>query len=789
MNNNYKNIKSYDVSKANLTDDSAYLDNTKNEKLNLNNKKQGTKRKASTYQYKNQFNNKNKKSDEKEKNTDLSNISDLPPTTQRTDRTTLEKKMDSAIEYISNLNEEHIFDYTKSVIRDFLIFIKKVTSSNNEKEDLDCHFKVIIKILENIYNQMEKLSFNLDYDTLNQFIPEEIFIQTFKIIIVAPCFLLDIENYLLTFIKKLRKIISNDLKFFEIYFEILNKFICFEKGSSFLQGVNSKNTFIVFYDFFLLNDPAFEEVEILKKFESHIKKNIFFTEDEKLKYLKEFRQSIKVLEITQKNNEGENKDEYEQNLHEISNKIDFNENNEDDENENDDHIMESKVIISNNNLSVADNKSSNKKINSIFKKQSNVEEEKDNSNQSISRFKDNLRDDKKNLEEEEEDMIINNYSKIIKNKIKENLVIASDYREEDKEIYQNDTNYHIFKINQNMKSHSFKNFDNYSNLNKENIYKTERSQTNEKVSENIVLPENLDKDILKIKDSIKEKCRKLDMNIKRINNKIENEINPHNKNVIYDKNSQNQTTNLNTNMSNISVSQNDNTMINRLNDYKNKIQGNYNSYQQIDNNNQNFKPRRNLEQLEEIESFNDVTYYHNQDHNSDFNNNPKMNNFLQNRTNNIQVTNRLEEINFNSNQMYNSNQNIDTSQKVIYNNDIQNRINYNNKNSNSNSHNSRNDIVNLEEIKKLILKIPSIILDDCVSEISHYVALENFFMKMNSETKIEFTNFLYSSINNSSLIKTSSFNCFLQLLEFLLTLLIFVRFKFILLFSYLISLI
>jgi len=92
VNNNYKNIKSYDVSKANLTDDSAYLDNTKNEKLNLNNKKQGTKRKASTYQYKNQFNNKNKKSDEKEKNTDLSNISDLPPTTQRTDRTTLEKK-------------------------------------------------------------------------------------------------------------------------------------------------------------------------------------------------------------------------------------------------------------------------------------------------------------------------------------------------------------------------------------------------------------------------------------------------------------------------------------------------------------------------------------------------------------------------------------------------------------------------------------------------------------------------------------------------------------------------
>jgi hypothetical protein len=153
------------------------------------------------------------------------------PSTNRNNRSVLEKKMETAIEYISNLNEEHIFDYTKSVIRDFLIFIKKVTSSNNEKEDLDCHFQVILKILDNIFNQMEILGNKLDFEFLNLFIPEEIFIQTFKIIIVAPCFLVDIDFFLLPFIRKIRKIIENDPKFFEIYFEILNKFICFEKGS------------------------------------------------------------------------------------------------------------------------------------------------------------------------------------------------------------------------------------------------------------------------------------------------------------------------------------------------------------------------------------------------------------------------------------------------------------------------------------------------------------------------------------------------------------------------------
>jgi len=238
---------------------------------------------------------------------DISSISDIFPITNRTDKTNLEKKMDSAIEYISNLSEEHIFEYIKSVIRDFLIFIKKVTSSKKTKEDLDCHCKVILKILTDIYNQMENLVKKLNFSRVKEFISEEIFIQTFKIIVVAPCFLLDIENYLLPFIKKIRKSMENDKRFFEIYLEILNKFISFEKGNSFLQGVNSKNTFFVFYDFFLLDDPGFEDPGILKKIEPHVSKNVFLSEEEKTKYTKDLRQAVKILEITQKNKNIEEK--------------------------------------------------------------------------------------------------------------------------------------------------------------------------------------------------------------------------------------------------------------------------------------------------------------------------------------------------------------------------------------------------------------------------------------------------------------------------------------------------
>lgn len=637
--------------------------------------------------------------------------------------------MESAIEYISNLNEESIFDYTKSVIRDFLIFIKKVTTSNNDKEDLDCHFKVIIQILENIFDQMEKIAIKLDYESLNSFIPEEIFIQTFKIIITAPCFLEDFDSVLIPFMKKIRKIINNDTKFFEIYYEIMNKFICFERGSSFLQGVDSKNTFIVFYDFFLYDEPKFDDLGILNKFEPYIAKNIFFDEDEKKKYIKEFRkviEDIKKQQINHKVLEDENW------LNQQKTQKDYRSENE---------VLESEEDIN--------NKSNNESL-----KQIEMENEE-------------------NHEEDHEEVILKNYDK--KFNEKDQIIVSNEDQE-------GSVNPKILNNNYNYKSQSYKNV--LENNEKYEVDKHQRSQSNEKAFE-MNLPENLDKDISKIKDSIKEKCRKLDMNIKRINNKIESDINPSHldSNSINETNSENQNTTNHAdnkdNNSDISNTQNDHQLLNRLNDYRNNMQMNkninYNSnndnINEINNNynNNNFyKPKRNLEELEELEEHIDNSENRN-DEIYEVHNLPKLNNFIQNKINNLPLSNRTHDMQNNNNYPLN-NKSVEYQEKQAL---SQNRIN-NNLFIHKIPVSNNNQQLNIDEIKKLILKIPSIILDDSVSEISHYVSLENSFMKMNYEIKNEFMTFLTSSINNGSLIKTSSFNCFLQLLEFLLTLLIYV---------------
>ena len=69
------------------------------------------------------------------------------------------------------------------------------------------------------------------------------------------------------------------------------------------------------------------------------------------------------------------------------------------------------------------------------------------------------------------------------------------------------------------------------------------------------------------------------------------------------------------------------------------------------------------------------------------------------------------------------------------------------------------------------MKIPSNLLDNNVSEIILYVKLESIFSKISNENKLDFSQELSEVLENSNLIKASSFNCFLQLFEFLLALL------------------
>jgi len=76
-----------------------------------------------------------------------------------------------------------------------------------------------------------------------------------------------------------------------------------------------------------------------------------------------------------------------------------------------------------------------------------------------------------------------------------------------------------------------------------------------------------------------------------------------------------------------------------------------------------------------------------------------------------------------------------------------------------------------DDYKNLILKIPTNLLDDNIGEVALYVKLESSFKKISNEEKLKFTEILKSIFENHTMIKSSSFNCFLQLFEFLLNLL------------------
>lgn len=683
---------------------------------------------------------------------DIYSISDISPIPINTDRTNLEKKMETAIEYISNLNEENIFDYAKSVIRDFLIFIKKVTSTGNIKEDLDCHFKVILKILIEIYNQMELLTKRLNFLQAKEFIPEEIFIQTFKIIVVAPCFLIDVESCLIQFIKKVRKTMENDKRFFEIYYEILNKFVNFEKGNSFLKEVNAKNSFIVFYDYFLLDDPPFEEIQLLKKFESHISKNILLNEEEKKKYIKEFKQALKIIEITQRNSK------IDETINDKTNKLNNLSNSKEEKLSNDkDEEFHEKKIETNKNAYIELKKINNDLFFDIDneKLEDNKIIGKNNKNSYDIAFNEKGEEEDQDVCENEEELIMKNYGKIFNSK--QNKIINSN----EKANLETD----VCASFDNKKTQTLKN----SNINitpsisldSKKICKTEISNNNDP----IIVPYNLDKDILKIKDSIKEKSRKLDMNIKRINSKIvgdsqsntkilfNHSLNNLNSTVNNDSFQQNQhQLNKPNQLNDILLSQNNTKQINSLEDTEDSLNRNNNVYRSQD-----------IYNIYNLPRFNNANF--------------------QNKNNNLPFTNRSSNDYSNLFAMKISNPSYDVSHGNLndFNKDNQNIFI---QNQDLSQINTNKTILNLDEIKKLILKIPTIILDNCLSEISVYILLENSFIQLNYELKNDFANFLACSINNSALIKTSSFNCFLQLLEFLLGLLIFVFNKFIFLFIY-----
>jgi hypothetical protein len=158
----------------------------------------------------------------------------------------LVQKMDSAIDYIYTLDGNELQEYGRTILRDFLSFIKK-ESNKDSRENLDEHFLVILNILEKIYDQMAKTG-----------VSEDIYLQTFKIIVMAPCFLEKNYNELAKFIKKIRRMINDDDQFYAMYSEILFKFFDINTGEAFLKGVNPKGTILLYFEYFLNKENMFK---------------------------------------------------------------------------------------------------------------------------------------------------------------------------------------------------------------------------------------------------------------------------------------------------------------------------------------------------------------------------------------------------------------------------------------------------------------------------------------------------------------------------------------------------
>jgi hypothetical protein len=118
---------------------------------------------------------------------------------------------------------------------------------------------------------------------------------------------------------------------------------------------------------------------------------------------------------------------------------------------------------------------------------------------------------------------------------------------------------------------------------------------------------------------------------------------------------------------------------------------------------------------------------------------------------------------------------INSIKNKIENNDT--RINNINNSNIINMNNDRDNYIK-KEIKSatssyepLIFKIPSLLLDDKIEEIEIYIKLEMIYYKLKTITsKLDFISLLRQVLNNILMLKNSSFNVYMQLFNFILSL-------------------
>ena len=247
---------------------------------------------------------------------------------------------------IENINEDSIDKYSKLIIKDFLVFIKKICENKNE--DLSCHIELIFQIYEKILNRIVTL---MNENTSKEKIAkskkliDELMSYITKVLILTPCIqqvegstkfnVLTLEKYLSIF----KNFCFSKEKFYMHILLNLYKF-CGNQDQEFPKCFNPKPSAI-----FYLNYAKHGYIEINSK-------NI-------LNILKEFIAETEILDL-------EEKDELLEGI-----EIGCEENEEAIDN-NIDNTGYSRLKFSNSNKSI------NEESNVIFDKESDIKEDSKN---------------------------------------------------------------------------------------------------------------------------------------------------------------------------------------------------------------------------------------------------------------------------------------------------------------------------------------------------------------------------------------------------------------------------
>ena len=415
----------------------------------------------------------------------------------------VERKKENLLDNIHNLNIIDVEKYSKVMISDFLIFIKKVCNGEKQDEDLSYHFNLIFIIFEKfLYRIIVLLNENKEkkdkYLKLKKLLDE--FIRNIcKVIIITPCIeqikgsnKFDI-TLLETFMEKIKDFCLNKEKFYMNLLLSLYKFC--ERDEAFPPELNPKPA--VFY------------------FLRYLQNGYLETKSENLlNVLKEFISETKLLNNEEKNkllinNNEEIQKEYNENNSEDNNEINNDENmneerKESKENEKEENELEQKEEIDNSieNGNISDNNDSD-------------EEEKKKTEIYNNKIKDEILNNNKIENESEINKINTNniMTKLRQFQEKLNKIPSIEKEKESKDITKAGTDEKNSKINENELKINNKKEEESEDSNSDEDFNIKDKNINNK-SNMLKLNDN---DFQKIEDSIKIMSKRLDNTLNKMN--------------------------------------------------------------------------------------------------------------------------------------------------------------------------------------------------------------------------------------------------------------------------------